>query len=265
MSNQKGNQFPAWGINTENQVFAVDTSNNLIMKSEPGFAIDLGISEDGTLWALSQIPDPDGGGAKIFWSNGDGSWNEINTSDPGGVQITGTSAGSCIYRTFDGILRTMDTAGNGSVLYDQFPVIDVNYGGGYLWAILDTNTIIDNVLIKPHLHFSKFPSPLNWKAFDGYPTPRSLSTAYSGNCYGLEDGSPVYFSTDGSGTGSAGAGVNGQCLQITFKSWTYVLTTDLSEEGNLVYKWRDTYGGKFEPTNIRANYFLASYYRSLPA
>ncbi len=265
MSNQKGNQFPAWGINTENQVFAVDPENNIITKSDTGFAIDLGISEDGTLWALSQIPDPDGGGARIFWSNGDGNWTEINTSDPGGVQITGTTAGNCIYRTFDGVLRTMDTAGNSSVLYDQFPVTDVDYGGGYLWAILDSNTMEDNIIIQPHLHLSKFTSPLNWSSFKGNPSPSSLSAGYAGNCYGLIDGTPTYFLTDGSGSGSAGAGVDGQCLQMTFKNWSYVLTTNLNEEGNLVYKWVDTFGGKFEPTNIRANYFLSSFYRKSPA
>jgi hypothetical protein len=258
MSNQKGNQFQLWGITPDNQVFAANIGEAPVMKSKPNFAMDLSISEQGTLWAVSQIPDPDGGGGKIFWSNGDGQWNEINNSAPGAVQIAGTSSENCVYRTFDGLLYGQDTSGNNNLYYNgETPVLDVDYGGGMLFGLLAEAPGKD-----PILQYSGYRTPPIWKPFQGDLMPGGLSVSYNGDCYGIIGDAPLYFSKDGHSTGSAGAGLSGQALQISFKNWTFVRSTDLNKEGNLVYKWVDQYGGKFVPTNIRANYIVASYYRA---
>ena len=77
MSNQKGNQYPLWGINNNYEVFVLKTDGSTETMSKNDFAMDIAVSEDGTVWVLSTEPDPDGGGAKIYWSNGDNTWNEI--------------------------------------------------------------------------------------------------------------------------------------------------------------------------------------------
>ena len=110
MANSKGNQYPNWTISNQGEVFAIDTTNTATSKSKKDFAASIGVSEDGTIWAISYEPDPDGGGSKLYWSNGDGNWTEIDTPDPGGIyQSTGADNEGCIYKTFDGLLIRMTT------------------------------------------------------------------------------------------------------------------------------------------------------------
>ena len=133
MSNQKGNQYPLWFISNNYQVFAGDSSGKAHSMSDQMFAMDISISEDGTVWVLSTTPDPDGGGSKLFWSDGDSNWNEINTPDPGGVAIAGGTGSSCYYLDYDSNIRTMDTNGASNVVYSKNYVESIDYGGGYFW------------------------------------------------------------------------------------------------------------------------------------
>jgi hypothetical protein len=67
MANTKGNQYPAWLVSVNGEIQAVGTEGKVKTLSDSDFAYDLGISDDGTVWVVSTVPDPDGGGAKIFW------------------------------------------------------------------------------------------------------------------------------------------------------------------------------------------------------
>ena len=62
MANSNGNTYPFIIISGEGQVFGVDSSQTTHSLSNSNFAMDIGISEDGTIWAISNVPDPDGGG-----------------------------------------------------------------------------------------------------------------------------------------------------------------------------------------------------------
>lgn len=56
-----GNNYAYWYIDNNYQVFAVDSSNQVHSKSQQMFAMDIGTSDNGTLWAISMTPDPGGG------------------------------------------------------------------------------------------------------------------------------------------------------------------------------------------------------------
>jgi predicted heme/steroid binding protein len=254
MSNSKGNNFPLWGVNNAYQVFAVDNSGAVKTMSKENFAFSVSVSADGTVWALSTTPDPDGGGAKIFWSNGDDQWNEINTPDPGALRIAGAEGDTCLYLTYDGEVRLLDTNSNNKVYYKNQSLIDFDYGEGMIWGIFP-----EKPGDIPTLHYSDY-NNLNWKEFAGNISPYSISVGYAGDCYGIQDLSPKYYSKDGQSTGSAGAGLDGKSLQISFKNWSYVLSTDANLDGNLVYEWVDTQGGVFQATAVRGISIAASYH-----
>lgn len=260
MSQAIGNTYPTWGINVQGLVFAVDTNNGIHSKSTSAnpFFYDLGISEDGHIWALSTIPDPDGGGSKIYWSPGDGSWNEINTPDPGAVRISGFTGNSCIYLTTDQILRTLDITGASSVIYNSYPVHDADYGGGMIWALL-----ADKPGEPITLHYSAI-GDINFSAFGSGQTPidpSSISVNYQGNCYGVSPSySPMYYNKDGSSSGSAGKGADGKTISISFKNWNYIVLTTGDVEGNDVYVWEDVAGGTYTKTSFQAVKILSSYY-----
>lgn len=254
MSNSKGNQYPVWGINDKDQVFAVDTNGTTHNMSNENFASSIGIAEDGTVWVLSMIPDPDGGGARLFWSNGDSIWNEINTPDPGGVDISGGLGSNCFYRTFDGEIRTMSTGGTGRSYYNGKYISAFDYGGGMVWALMpETEGGI------PCLQFANV-DVLQWKPFAGNPEPSSISVDYQGNCQAINDADPVYYSKDGVSTGSSGTGVNGKAFIISSKTWTFLMSTELNENGNLFYEWQDIAGGTYMPMAARGSRIAASHY-----
>ncbi len=255
MSNSKGNQYPLWGINISYQVFAVDTNGHATTKSNVNFAMKMAISEDGTVWALSTTPDPDGGGSKLFWSNGDGHWTEINTPDPGGIGIAGGEGDKCYYLTYDNEIRSMDTSGNSASVYKGNYIADFDYGGGMFWALMAEQTGG-----APCLQYTPA-SSISWKVFQGKPEPVSISANYQGNCIAINSFDPVYYLKDGSSTGSAGAGVAGKALQISAKNWTFLVSTDANSEGNLLYEWQDSAGGTFFPMSVRGMIAAASYYR----
>ena len=255
MSNSKGNQYPVWGINTNYQVFAINTDGHANTMSDINFAMRVVISEDGIVWALSYTPDPDGGGAKLFWSNGDANWTEINTADPGGVRISGGEGDKCYYLTYDGEIRSMDTSGNSTSVYKGNYIVDFDYGADMFWAIMPEQA--GGIPCLQYTHAAA----ISWKAFQGNPEPYSISTDYQGNCIAIADFNPVYYSKDGSSTGSAGGGVAGRALQISAKNWTFLVSTDANTDGNLSYEWQDIAGGTFEAMSVRGMSVAASYYR----
>ena len=256
MSNTKGNAYPLWGINNKFQVFAMDSSQQVHAMSKENFAMDISISEDGTVWILTTEPDPDGGGAKLFWSNGDKNWHEIDTPEEGGVAIAGASGDNCFYLSTGGMLRRVNTTGQSINIYEG-DLVNFDYGGGYFWAILPQAPGGEAIL-----QFSSATPPFQFKPFPGNKTPFGLSVNTEGNCYGIEDFSSKYYSNNGTGTGSYGHNLDEKALQITFKGWSYIRSTEFGENGNRVYKWVDIAGGTFEPLKVYAVSIAASYHRN---
>ena len=255
MANTKGNAYPLWGINTKFQVFASGSDHQENPMSNENFAMDIAVAEDGTIWVLSTKPDPDGGGSKIYWGNGDNQWNEINTPDPGGVAIAGYAGSSCLYKDWEGNLRSMDTAGKSQVLIQNIALIDFDYGNGYIWALFP-----EKEGEIPVLHFAADGPNPQFKVFAGNVSPSSLSVDYAGNCYGVVDYSPMSYSKDGQSVFSAGSGANGETLAITSKNWSYILSTELNEDGNLIWIWQDEAGGLFQKMNLRASVIATTFY-----
>lgn len=257
MANSKGNAYPLWMITNRFQIQSVDSQQTVTNHSNENFAMEVGISEDGTVWILSTEPDPDGGGAKVYWSNGDNNWNEITTSDPGGVQICGYTGSSCIILTGQGQLLSIDTDGSSQELFsysDGF-VAEFDYGGGKIWAILSTKH--GDI---PCLHYADAGSSLSWnKVGDEVYNIYSLSVGQSGRCFGTEDYKPVYYDTDGT-NGSAGAFGNHNALSISVKNGNFVLSADADYDGNLVYEWTTENEGSYSATNLRAMRLCATYY-----
>ena len=213
-NNSKYNCYPNIIIDNNYQVHGVGSDQSTTNLSDKNFAFAIGISEDGTLWAISTTPDPDGGGSKIFWSDVGAQWNEINTPDPGGIAISGGPGSSCFFLTTSGEIWTMDTNGTGKEVYSANYVLEMDAGGGYIWALMAINGGI------PSLHYSTWNAPFDFKKFNlgENASPFSLSVNYQGNCYATENYSPVYYSNDGSSSGSAGSGLDGAALKISFKN-----------------------------------------------
>ena len=256
MANQKGNQYPNWLITNAFQVFAYDSQSKSHQMSKEGFALDIGISEDGTVWVLSTEPDPDGGGSKIYWSNGDNSWNEITTSNEGGYAIAGGTGSTCYYLDADNAIYQLDTNGTATKIYDSSYVVKMDYGGGYIWAILiDANGM-------PGLYYSKSGSSLSFTKFVGDYNPTDISVDYAGNCTGVDDLDPITFSKDGSSVSSPGTGANGKTIRISSKNWTYLVSSDLEsgEYDNAILVWKDESGGEFVSTNMAGIQVAATYY-----
>jgi len=257
MSNTKGNQYPLWYISNEYQVFAVDGNYQPHQMSDVNFAMEISVSEDGTVWILSTTPDPDGGGARIYWSNGDSNWNEIATSDPGGVALTGATGSNCMFMASSGEVYTLGTDGSASETFPNLEFSEIAYGGGYFWAIMPEKT--GGI---PVLRFMKGIDSKNaWTTVgNGMTTPHSISIGYEGSCFGVDkNSSPMSYSRKGVIT-SQGGGVNGITLRMGFKYWGYVITTEANKNGNLIYKWRDVGGGTYEPTTLRASRIATTYY-----
>lgn len=253
MANTNGNVYPALGINAQNQVFGVDSNNNIHLLSAENFAQVIAISENGTIWAIST--DPVSGGAQISWSIGDGNWTPVN-NDPGAVLITGTTADGALYYTESETLWAIQTAYNEGEQIGQIPAVqNLDYGGGYLWMVapIQPNT-------EACLQFTPTDGTYNWKPFAGLPEPSSISVNYMGDCYGVNDFSPVYYSSDGTNTGSDGSGATGSALEITFKNTYYVLSTNGNENGNDVLIWEDVNGGTFVSAGFQAIQVLGTYY-----
>lgn len=252
MPNMNGNVYPAWGINYQNQVFALGLDNAVYPMSDVNFAQVIAISENGTLWAIST--DAVSGGAQICWSTGDGNWTPVSV-DPGGVFITGGRADSALYYTEDQTLWVIQTNGEAEQIAQMPEVQNIDYGGGYIWIVAP---IAPNT--RACLQFTAADGPFNWKPFAGIVEPSSISVNYQGYCYGVQDFSPVYYAPDGSSTGTGGAGATGSALEITFKNTYYLLSTNGNENGNDVMIWEDIAGGTFVNAGFQAIQILGTYY-----
>lgn len=257
MANSKGNQYPLWYISNEQQVMAVAHNGKTYEKSQAGFAADIGISEDGTVWVISEIPDPDGGGARIFWSNGDSNWNEISTSDPGGKIITGAEGSNCMYLTASDEVYTLNPQGKATLDFKGLNIQEISYGGNYLWGVLPENS--GGI---PVLRYLKVTDPSKtWHTFTGNITPSSISTGYAGNCSAVVKRNPMYFLTDGTSSGSMGTGADGQTLSITFRNWCFILNTNANENGNQIMEFQSGGAGSFVAMAVRGTRVESSYYQ----
>lgn len=254
MPNTNANVYPALGINSQNQVFGVDANNNIHTLSPVNFAQVIAISENGTIWAIST--DAITGGAQLSWSIGDGNWTAV-TDVPGAVLLTGAGNDGALYYTEEQTLWSILTNGESEQVAQMPEVQDIDYGGGYIWMVAP---------IQPNTRACLQYTPTtgttyNWKPFAGIVEPTSISVEYQGNCYGVQDFSPIYYSKDGSTTGSAGSGANGSALEITFKNSFYLLSTNGSENGgNDVMIWEDVAGGTFVSAGFQAIQVLSTYY-----
>ena len=254
MSNTYGNAYPALGINSDNQVFGVDTNNQIHPLSKAGFAETIGISQDGIIWAISTTPDP-GTGSYLYWSKADGNWNPTGNVD-GDAFLTGTGAGMCLVYTLDGTLWAYNVDGSRSVITNINDLQDMDYGGTTLWAVFPTTP--GGV---PCLQFwNVMQTPPNWVQFQGSPAPSGISCSYNGDCYGVVDFSPIYYSGDGKTSNSAGSGANGSTLEMSFKNNFYGLSTNADKNGNQVLIWVDEMGGVFQNAGFQAIQVLATYY-----
>ncbi|AEE53690.1 hypothetical protein [Haliscomenobacter hydrossis] len=254
MPNTYGNIYPAWGINTQNQVFAVDTGNAIFPMSDENFAEVIAISESGVIWVLST--DPDTGGALLYWGIGDGNWNPATTAS-GAIFLSGFVGNQAWYYTEDGALCTIDITGEGEVIGKIADVQQMDYGGGYLWLVFPST---DGGI--PCLQFSPINgAPFAWKPFVGFPEPSCITVNYTGNCYGIDGSfSPMYYLNDGVSTGSAGDGANGSALEISFKNTYFLLSTNADKNGNDVLMYQDTAGSSFVSAGFQAIQVLGTYY-----
>lgn len=254
MTNLNGNVYLAWGINAQNQVFAVDTNNKTHTMSDANFAEMIGISENGIIWAVSTVPDPPSG-SYLYWSAGDGKWTPA-VNVPGVMFMTGGGPDVAVVCTEDGAVWYVNIDGS-SVLVDKIQDVQaLDFGGAYLWAVFPT---------KPGgpacLQFSNLmEQPMSWTTFNGSPEPENISVCYSGDCYGVVDFNPIYYSHDGSSTGSAGTGAAGITLAQSFKNTWYLLSTVADKNGNEVMIWEDVAGGTFSNAGFKAIQVLGTYY-----
>ena len=251
-----GNNYVLWCLNTSSQVIAIDTNGNSITKSTPEFATQLGISENGTVWALSTEDDPDGGGAKIFWSEGDGNWNEIATSDPGGIKLCGYINDECLYQTSQGAIFRLNTDGAASHYYNVPGdiILSFDYGGGYFWASLIQNGNAPKLSFAPINKLSL--RPVNYES-----APSSFSVNSHGDCVALLNGNPVIFPSGGGQPTHLGASINGMGMLISSKSWSYLLSLVADVHGNKILKWVDEQGGIWQDTGWHASRVLSTYHQ----
>ena len=70
----------------------------------------------------------------------------------------------------------------------------------------------------------------------------------------------MFYDKNGIDTSSAGGGIDGQCLSLSFANWLFALSTDANADGNVVAEWQDVAGGTFVKMNVRASVIAATYY-----
>ena len=101
---------------------------------------------------------------------------------------------------------------------------------------------------------------LSFSAFEGNPTPYSISASYSGDCNGVANFDPLYYSKDGKSSGSSGSGADGKALQVSSKNWTYLVSTEIGPNNdNIIMAWVDTQGGIYENTSFEGIRVAATY------
>ncbi len=258
MANYKGNRFPLWAIEPDGTVVAYDAMATRNQMSEAGFASKLGISDDGTVWAVSREADPSGGGLKIFFSDGSKDWQEIDGDGPGAMQIAGISGGDCVIITNTNDLYSLDQKKNYTHLAKE--IYDINCGGGNFWAIKPAK---EGGI--PVLQYCAAKAPLQWKVFEGNLTPTSLSVGAGGDCWALLDEVPFQFKSDGKTKQAVIPGAKIEAMQISYKDYTngILSSTDVTEKGNLFLQYNSspTIDPSYLPVKgIRANRIATTYY-----
>lgn len=265
MSNTNGNVYKWLYISTDGVINGVDTSNKVTALGNSFSARDISVSEDGTIWALSNDADPDGGGAKIYWSSGNGSWTEIADKDPGGIDVSGGPGSSCIYLDSNSTLRSLQTSGTTVELYNAQYVVEASYGGGYIWAVFPAS-----IGKMPALHFATYDGTTlgAWSEFNGEGggsvEPLAISSNYQGNCYGINNmGTPYVYEKDGNSSYQPFTGTNlvNTAIQVTSKNWFYAMSIIGDQDGNDIYQWVDQEGGIMQLTGIKGIKIAATYYK----
>lgn len=256
MSNTNGNVYPVLGINAQNQVFAIDSNNMVHSMSDVDFAEVIGISTNGIIWAIATTPDPKSG-SYLYWSAGDGNWAPVGNYT-GDVLLSGGGDDVAVISTEDGAVWYVNTDGSSALVTKIPDMQQMDFGGTNLWAVFPN---IPGG--RPCLQFTNvMETPMNWTPFAGLPEPMGISVNYSGDCYGVVDYNPIYYSQDGSTTGSAGSGADGMSLAQSFKNNWYLLSTVADKNGNKVMVWEDEAGGTFVDAGFQAIQVLATYYLS---
>ena len=258
MANYKGNRFPIWAIEVDGTVVAYDAMATRNQMSEAGFASSIAISVDGTVWAVTFEPDPDGGGQKVYFSDGSSNWTEITGKAPGAVAVAGTAKGDSVIITNDYLLYAIEQD-NGFLKLDK-EVYAIDCGAGKFWALkpLKEGGI-------PVLQYCVATTPLQWKVFEGNLTPTSISVDAAGECWALLDGVPYKFKLDGKTKQPVIPGAKLNAIQISCKDYTNAILsgTDITEKGNLFLQYNSS--PTIEPSylpvkGIRASSMLTSYY-----
>lgn len=249
-----GNDFRLWTIDNEGRICYVNDEIKQIPVSPVDYATDIAISDNGVIWALTNIPDPDGGGAKIAWLGSDKKWNSIETRDPGAFTISGGPEDQCVFVTSEGIVYAIDTRGKSSVIYNDNPVLGIDYGGGNIWGVLS-----DKAGEIPQLHYGAFTTSIKWNEFKGVQSPTSLSANMKGECVGIEKFDPyLYVYPDTSNL--FGSGISDKAMQISYKSKPFLVSNEPTSKGNLIYYWLDGEGGVWLKTDLYANRVLSTYF-----
>lgn len=254
MPNTNANVYLALGINEQNQVFGVDPNNNIHLLSEENFAQVIAISGNGVIWAITT--DPLSGSTQLSWSLGDGKWT-VAINDSEAVLVCGANFDGAIFYTQDGTIWAIQTNNNSANPMVKIPgVVALEYGNSYIWIVAPIAP--DTPACLQFTYGGQ--TPYKWQPFAGNVEPSSISVNYEGDCYAVQDFSPVYYSRDGSTTSSAGVGANGSALEITFKNTYYLLSTNANKNGNEVMVWKDTAGGTFVSAGFQAIQVLGTYY-----
>jgi hypothetical protein len=237
----KGNAYPLWYISAQGQVMARDTAGKSHPKSDPDFAREVAVSFDGTVWVIANQPDPDGGGGKIYWSNADSVWHEIQTSAPGGHTIRGGGDSMAYYVTMSNALWVVQPDGKAQELQADH-VHKISDGVGLmLWATISSAESGQALL---H-HCNRTKLPLQWVRFPGDATPSSLCSNTTSDCGGILNSSPWIFGSDGKSTRSAGPGADKNAQAISSRSNLYVLSKKSTPDGFEVLQFNGK-TGKFE-------------------
>lgn len=252
-----GNDYQLWYVDANFQVFNVDPNGKIQSMSGMNFAFQISVGTDGTVWIVSNEPDPDGGGGKIYWSDGSAQWNEITGSAPGAKKIVGTSQATALYITFDGQLISIDTKGNFTTFYTGDPVLDVAVEGNNLWLILS-----DKPGEKPSLHYGKFTKNPSLTEFAENPQPLGITCDISGSCYGIIDGNVFSYSTDLKTVYPfAPDGPDGISSAVSGKNWIYMISSEAAEGGAKIYEFFDNGPGEWRDTGW-AGIAISATYRS---
>ncbi|MDC7996979.1 hypothetical protein [Gilvibacter sediminis] len=228
MANYKANHYPIITVAMDGTVLGYDAMAKAHPLSKPGMASDISVGPDGTLWMVSTETDPDAGGKKIYWSNADGKWTEIDGKAPGGFRVSGCENASCVYITNNYELYGYNQEKSSFKLSEH--VYDIDYSHGYYWGLVP-----EKPGGIPVLQFaSSNNAPLQWTVFKGNVEVTSIS-ATDQACVALVDQIPTLFKLKGQVQSPMFPGITQRAMQISSKTTTNAIVSfEASEQGNQV-------------------------------